>query len=302
MLCVVSTTTPDPRLGALVAEAEAIESWSTDRRYWDIVDTLVGLPLLETFGLSQQLCASDAASQRRLGAQLLAEMAVRGLRRHARIADDAVDELLLLTSPDEDDSVLACAVEAAGSLGGRSLRRAVLGNVRHPSPRVRVAVAVALPALVDGSPDRDVIRALIILTQDDVATVRDFATFSLGSQIDTDDAAVRDALRNRLDDPDESTGNEALIGLARRADPAAVTEIVHRLAAGPWREELFEAATELRDGALIPHLVAVQARLAQSDSGGMLSHVQRALDAARGVEAPDRAADHPARRRASLRP
>lgn len=294
MLGGVSTTTPDPRLGALVAEAEAIESWSTDNRYWDIVDTLVGLPIVDGFGLTQQLCASDAASLRRLGAHLIAEMATRGLRRHGRIADDAVDELLLLTSPDEDDAVLSCAIEAAASLGGRSLRRAVLGNLRHPSARVRVSVAVSLPALSGGKDDNEVIRALIVLTQDRVDAVRDFATFSLGSQSDTDNPAVRDALRQRLDDDDASTRTEALIGLARRSDPRAFAIVAGELSSGRRSEDLLEAAFELRDPTLIPLLTAIRSEQSTVADPALVALVDRTIAAAQGTHHDERSRKHPA--------
>jgi hypothetical protein len=297
----VSATTPHADLGALVAEAEGIPNWSADTRYWSIVDTLVDMPLPDGFGLSQQLCASDSPALRRLGAHLIAEMAVRGLRRHVQIADDAVDELLLLTSPDEDDDVLTSAIGAAGRLGGRSLRRAVLGNLRHPSPAVRTAVAIALPSLSGGADDDEVVRALIILTQDPNAVVRDFATFSLGSQTDADAPSVREALRQRLDDDDAATRDEALIGLARRADSGARDLILGRLRAGTLAEGVIDAATELADGAALPLLRARRAALGPGHP--MSAALDRAIEAIGAIGASTeggsatRAADrHPATR------
>ncbi len=276
MFAPVSATTPHADLGALVTEAEAIRDWSADNRYWEIVDTLVDMPVADGFGLTQQLCSSDSPALRRLGAHLIAEMAVRGLRRHVSIADDAIDELLLLTSPDEEDEVLTSAIGAAGVLGGRSLRRAVLGNLRHPSASVRTAVAVSLPALSGGTDDHEVVRALIILTHDLNAAVRDFATFSLGSQTDTDDQAVRDALRERLHDPDAATRDEALIGLARRGDTYGREVVLTRLRSDALSEGLLDAAAELGDPSAVPLLRARRAALSSGDA--IVAAIDRAIE------------------------
>ena len=295
MVGVVSATTPPADVRGLVEEAERIGNWSADTRYWSIVDTLVEMPLPDGFGLSQHLCASDSPALRRLGAHLIAEMAVRGLRRHTQFSEDAIDELLLLTSPDEDVDVLSSAIGAAGRLGGRSLRRAVLGNLRHPSPAVRTAVAVALPALSGGVDDHEVVRALIILTQDGNAVVRDFATFSLGSETDSDAASVREALRQRLDDDDAATRDEALIGLARRGDAATRDLVIGRLRAGSLDEGVIEAAAELADTAALALLRARRAVLPPSHP--VAAALDRAIEAcSRGERSPHTAARHPVAR------
>jgi hypothetical protein len=53
------------------------------------------------------------------------------------------------------------------------------------------------------------------------AKVRGWATFCLGSELDADGPAVREALLRRVDDPEGDAAGEALVGLARRGDPRA---------------------------------------------------------------------------------
>jgi HEAT repeat protein len=66
------------------------------------------------------------------------------------------------------------------------------------------------------------VRALIVLSGDADPTVRDWATFALGVQIERDSTEVRDALAVRLADEDVNTRDEAIRGLAVRGDTRAV--------------------------------------------------------------------------------
>lgn len=71
---------------------------------------------------------------------------------------------------------------------------------------------------------------LIAWSRDEDAAVRDWATFTLGTQLDVDSRDVRQALRDRLDDANFDTRCEAFVGLARRLDERAVAP-----SCGPWR-------------------------------------------------------------------
>jgi hypothetical protein len=67
---------------------------------------------------------------------------------------------------------------------------------------------------------------LIALSRDKDREVRDWATFQLGSQMELDNAEVRQALRDRLEDSDLDTRCEAFVGLARRGDEFAVAPLL----------------------------------------------------------------------------
>ncbi len=69
------------------------------------------------------------------------------------------------------------------------------------------------------------IESLMILSQDTEALVRDWTTFALGTQIDLDTEQIRIALVNRLDDPDDDTRGEALVGLATRKDERVIAAL-----------------------------------------------------------------------------
>jgi hypothetical protein len=87
--------------------------------------------------------------------------------------------------------------------------------------------------------------ALVRLTADVEPAVRDWASFSLGSQLDADSREVRAALWARVDDRDRATRCEAMVGLARRGDVRVAARIAAEVRAGSAGPRLVEAAAEL---------------------------------------------------------
>ena len=123
-----------------------------------------------------------------------------------------------LAAREQDPTVIASLCYAFGHLHDPATIDAVTGWATHPDENVRFGVVHGL----SGYEDDRAIETLIHLSADDDSDVRDWATFGLGIGIATDTPAIRDALRARLDDPDDDTRLEALAGLARRRDPGVI--------------------------------------------------------------------------------
>lgn len=135
----------------------------------------------------------------------------------------------------------------------------LVGLSRHHHPAVRRIVATGLPWLhCDEQGCVKVVEALIELSGDDDESVRDWATFGLGTVVDVDSAAVREALVRRLDDHHDDTRCEALVGLARRRDARAFLVTRAALRADPVFLLAVEAAAYLADPRLLPELVALE--------------------------------------------
>ncbi|MGH9126965.1 MAG: HEAT repeat domain-containing protein [Acidimicrobiales bacterium] len=99
----------------------------------------------------------------------------------------------------------------------------------------------------------------IQLSRDPGREIRDWATFGLGSILDLDSPAVRQALVDRLADEDIDTSCEALVGLAERHD-----------------ERAFQITVELLTSKSVPRLAVAAAR-------ALADHrLLRALEALRG--------------------
>jgi len=136
----------------------------------------------------------------------------------------------------------------------------VLELAGHHDAEVRRAVAQALPRLSEPPRPPAVVAALVALSADPVAEVRDWACYALGTRLsDVDSPGLRDALAARLADTDPHTRCEALLGLARRRDPRALRAVRERLAGEDVRLTEVQAAGALGDPSL--H-VLVRAHLA----------------------------------------
>lgn len=87
--------------------------------------------------------------------------------------------------------------------------------------------------------------------------VRDWATFGLGSLTEADTPEIREALYQRVIDPndDSDAPGEGLVGLAERHDPRAVDLTIKFLEAGNAGSLIFDAAEILADPKLYPALV-----------------------------------------------
>ena len=174
-------------------------------------------------------------------------------RLHTAVVDPLdLARARLSSANDLSNAVAWCAEYAA--------LPAVLALVAHHDADVRRAVAQALPRLSGPPRPPAVVAALVALTADPVAEVRDWACYALGTRLsEVDSPVLRDALAARLDDSDPHTRCEALFGLARRCDPRALDAVRDRLSGEDVRLTEVQAAGALGDPSL--H-VLVRAHLA----------------------------------------
>jgi HEAT repeat protein len=223
-----------------------------DEVAWKPVQVLHHRANREVLEASQGLSTSACPAERELAANILGQLGVPD-----RVFPDEVIGVLLEMLEREQDEAVLSAISVA--LGHQHTIRAVeplTGLRHHPSGLVRWSVAYGLAGLED----ERAIAALIDLTEDPDGDVRDWATFALGSQLELDTTAIREALIGRLNDPHDDTRGEALVGLARRGDPRVVEPLLRELTADLVRVYAVEAAGLLRDPRLYPALSSIQNR------------------------------------------
>jgi HEAT repeat protein len=129
-------------------------------------------------------------------------------------------------------------------------------------------VATALEDLIG---DERAERVLLALMKDPDTSVRDRATFAVGSLSDHDTPRIRTALAERLRDDDKCVSHEAALGLARRRDARAIPYIA--VAVESSDGEIEEAADEITSPDMLSELL--KARDALGDGRGLKTLIER---------------------------
>jgi HEAT repeat protein len=124
-----------------------------------------------------------------------------------------------------------------------------------------------------------VVDALIRLSSDTDRDVRDWATFTLARQFESDSPSLRAALHERLTDSDPEVRGEALLGLARRGESAIAPMILRELEAELHGDWAVEAAKLLGDAQFLPALARLWERLDARDAEYFRASVQDAISA-----------------------
>jgi HEAT repeat protein len=210
----------------------------------------------EIFDRACRLCRAEDARARSVGVDILGQLGVRFGQPGRAFHEETMALLLAMVAHEQDPHVLYCIAVA---LGHRQDPRAIgpLAALKnHPDAGVRFGVVLGVSCHEDDL----AIQTLMELSADPDADVRNWATFGLGSQIDSDTPAIRASLVARLTDEDADTRGEALVGLARRQDQRMIEPLLKDLEDGYAGSLLVEAAAQIGDPRVYPALLRLRER------------------------------------------
>jgi HEAT repeat protein len=230
-----------------------------DDTRWTAIRELHALGTREVFEGAVQLCGSTAAKERVAGADILGQLSAW--------SDDAIPALMDLLG-DAEVCVIESAVHALSQKQDARTIDALSRVSQHDASNVRWAVATALEDLIG---DERAERVLLLLMRDGDTSVRDRATFAVGSLSDHDTPRIRAALAERLRDEDRAVANEAALGLARRRDARAIPYIASAVESSDG--EIEEAADEITSPDMLTELL--KARDAAGDLVGLKTLIAR---------------------------
>jgi HEAT repeat protein len=221
----------------------------SSRIQWDYLVELRSRGTKEVFVKSYELAHSDNLREKIIGIDLLAQLG----SEPRPFLKESLSLYFELLDKETNYSVIRAILHAIGHNNDdlTSVQIAILtGFKRNKSSEIRRGLVSAL-LHVD---NEEAINTLIFLTNDKVTTIRDWATFGIGTQSERDNVHIRTALWKRVEDQDETTRFEAIVGLAKRKDPKIKAIIERELLKDEFGKLLFEAIEELNDKDFIPLL------------------------------------------------
>jgi hypothetical protein len=236
----------------------------------------------EEFEIAAQLARSEVAHERRVAADILAQL---GWQEKTYLNESIQILLGLLNDPDA--AVLQAASIACGHRNSPLSVARLVELAQHPSDGVRYGVTYGLA----GQDEPAAIAALILLSRDVDRDVRDWATFALGSQTEVDIPDLREALRARLTDDDAEIRGEALVGLGRRHDEQLKSAVLAELNGEFHGDWVFEAAEAVADPDFIPALVGMRGRMSADLAQRFFDHLDVALLACQRTQVSSKAGD-----------
>jgi HEAT repeat protein len=225
--------------------SRALQATSDSNSYWGCIHELRirGNDLI--FEEARNFCHSKKITEKILGIDVLAQLG----SPDRPYSEKVLDILLPLLSHETNYRVLNSLLVSIGHQNNSDRIKDVKlisSFAVHISEDVRFGVTSALAK----RGDRISVATLIGLMKDEAVVVRDWATFSIGSMIDVDTPAIRNALADRLSDSDNDTRCEALVGLAIRKDKRVLAPLRKELVKPMVDELVIEAAEEYADKSL----------------------------------------------------
>ena len=136
-----------------------------------------------------------------------------------------------------------------------------------------------------GVKKKKAIKSLIILSTSKINSVKNWATFGLGTLIEKDSKHIRKALWNRINDKHEETKFEAIVGLAKRKDIRIKKIIKKELHQKEFGSLLFEAISELQDNSFLPLLKKIHKKEHINTNIGWIYDLKRCITSLKEIEA-----------------
>ncbi|SHK95522.1 hypothetical protein [Hymenobacter psychrotolerans] len=221
----------------------------TDKSRWDNIYVLRKRPSEELFARCVDLIKSNYPKNRKIGIDILAQLGVSSRPFLKETLDVYFDLLDVETDPDVLMSLLYSIGKNNDELGKEQIHK-LCSFIHNDNALVKEGLVSALL----GINNLTAIATLIKLSSFKSSHVRNWATFGLGTMIETDNKAIREALWKRVNDKHQETRLEAIVGLAKRKDERVNDIITCEINNGEYGILLFEAIVETKDGKFLPLL------------------------------------------------
>lgn len=221
----------------------------SERTYWDIISELRRRPSKQLFEKCLQLAGCENPKARKIAIDILSQLGITPRPYYKK----SVALFFSILKKEKDEEVIHSLLYAIGhnneNLSDNQVKNICLFR-NSEVLKIKQAVTFAL----GGVDNPKAIETLIILSSDKSASIRDTATFAIGSLSEIDSQTIREALWNRTKDNNEDTKFEAIAGLAKRKDKKIGIVIENELNTEKYQGLLFEAIINFENRKFLPVL------------------------------------------------
>ncbi|WP_405377574.1 hypothetical protein [Nonlabens sp. Asnod3-A02] len=222
----------------------------TQKTYWENVSELRKRPNQDVYKKAYELAKSDIDNQKIIGLDILQQLGF-----HPRFNKKQTVELHFeLLKEIQSDKVLKSIFHGIGHNNDELNEKQISKLVEFKTIK-NTDIKHALISALSGLENSNAINTLIEFTEHKTSTIRNWATFGIGTLIESDNREIRNALWKRIDDTDFETKSEAIVGLANRKDEKIKGVIKSELKNGDYGTLLFEAILTLDDKDFLPLLI-----------------------------------------------
>ena len=219
------------------------------KTYWDNINELRLRPTISVFKKCQDLVISDIPRERMIGIDILAQLGTSPRPFY----DKTIKIYFDILEKEEDIKVLTSLLYAIGH-NNDNLNYEQIKKLTAFKTNKDGSIRLGLVSSLLGLETDLAIDTLIELSNDKLSSIRNWATFGIGSQIVTDSDKIRKALWSRINDKDQDIKYEAIVGLAHRNEIKVKDVIKYELKNGEFGTLLFEAIELLNCIEFIPLL------------------------------------------------
>ncbi|MBL4706681.1 MAG: hypothetical protein JKY54_19280 [Flavobacteriales bacterium] len=221
----------------------------TKKTYWDNISELRRRPDQSVFKKAHDLAKSNIDSHKIIGLDVLQQL---GFAPRFNKNQTVQLHFELLAEP-QSNKVFRSIFYGIGH-NNDDLSKNQVSKLTEFKTLKDLDVKHALISAISGIENSNAINLLIEFTEHQTSSIRNWATFGIGTLIELDNREIRDALWKRVDDADFETKSEAIVGLANRKDMKVKEIIISELKNGNYGTLLFGAILTLDDKDFLPLL------------------------------------------------
>jgi len=231
------------------------------QKFWDNIDELRKRPNTKVYNQALKLANSKTEKEKIIGIYVLAQLGFDPRFQQQKTLDLYFKLLENEKSPKVISAILSSISHNNENINGNQILK-LIEFKKHTYSNVRFQLTLALSCLEN----ENAVKTLIELSRDKHSDIRNWSTFGLGSQIEINNAEITKALWDRINDENQETKLEAIVGLANRKD-SRIKEIIKReLKNGEYGILLFDAIETLNDKDFIS-ILTENLKIAKNDNG-----------------------------------